>query len=333
MAWECQDQAAGQGLHSGLWAVQIDRPALPSPRAAGGDPGRAGLGAPPNAARSRRERGAERGRACRPACDGRGPGGGSGSRCRSASRAARAHAGGSVPRQPRPGGRARGRARGPSTRTRARLPAPPAARRGRRQWRGGDRRPRSRPRPDRQRLEASRAAHRANRRTSGRSPRTAGACSPSLRERRCAAPRRTGCVRRAATAQRAAGRGRGRGRGEESRERRRRLDELGVDELELLTGRDSGGRERQLAHRRGLSSKPSMPGYVKPRLGRQEPLDPVEPRDIKTEFSNLAQSARNAAAASDAPAAAGSQAPSVHSDAEAAGGLLDRYRKICKSWR
>ena len=155
-------------------------------------PGAQASEARPNAARSRRGRGAERGRACRSACGGRGPGGGFGSRCRSASRAARAHAGGSVPWRPRPGGRPRGRARGPSTRTRAWLPAPPAARRGHRRWRGGDRRRRSRPRPDRQRLEASRAARRASRRRSGRSPHTAAACSPRRPGPRSAAPRRTG---------------------------------------------------------------------------------------------------------------------------------------------
>ena len=83
----------------------------------------------------------------------------------------------------------RGRARGPSTRTRARLPAPPAARRGRRQWRGGDRRRRSRPRPDRQRLGAARAARRASHRRSGRSPHTAAACSPRRPGPRSAAPR------------------------------------------------------------------------------------------------------------------------------------------------
>ena len=90
--------------------------------------------------------------------------------------------------------------------------------------------------------------------------------------------------------------------------------ELGVDELQLGVN-DRRERELPLAHRERLFPKPPMPGYVKPRLGRQEPLDPARSRVRIMEFSNL--SAERAERRCGVPSSSRirSQAPSVHSGA------------------
>ena len=148
-------------------------------------------------------------------------------------------------------------------------------RRGHRTWPGAGRRRRSRPRRDRRPRAGGRARRPASRRRRGRSPRTAAACSPTPPGRRSARPRRTGCAPRAR--ERTGG-----GEGE------RTLADATVPALETSSTSTSSSsapastareRELQLAHRERLFPKPPMPGHVKPRLGRQEPLEPVGPQD------------------------------------------------------
>ena len=59
---------------------------------------------------------------------------------------------------------------------------------------------------------------------------------------------------------------------------RRARHQLAVDELDLGLC-DRGKRELPRAHRDRLFPKPPMPGHVKPRLGRQEPLEAAGPQD------------------------------------------------------
>ena len=118
----------------------------------------------------------------------------------------------------------------------------------------------------------------------------------------CAGCRRSGGdpVGLAEQVARVEGRGRRqRGGGEDAgrRDRTGARDELGVDELELGLG---DRRERQLspAHGERLFPKPSMPGHVKPALGRRDRLEAGGSHVRITEFSNPRSTARP-----DAPAA------------------------------
>ena len=152
-------------------------------------------------------------------------------------------------------------------------------------WPGGGRRRRSRRRRDRRPPAGGRARRPASRRRRGRSPRTAAACSPSPPGRRSARPRRTGCAPGA--------RDDGRRGGGEARRRRDRpaLETSSASTSSSSRSATAGERELPPAHRERLFPKPSMSGHVKPRLGRQEPLEPAGPQVPITEFSDLSAEA------------------------------------------